>query len=153
MKKADQWSGLALSILSAAMIWAALALPYGNVHNPGPGFFPLWLGLILGGMSIALFVQTTTAKGSVQTISSILEEDVRWEKVLLVLVALILYALLMDTIGFLGATFLLMVVLLRFIEPQSWKVALAWALAGSVGSYLIFDVWMRLRLPKGFLGI
>jgi len=153
MKKADQWSGLALSILAAGMISAALRLPYGNLHNPGPGFFPLWLGVILGGMSIALFVQTTRGKESERTLREILEEDVRWGKVLLVLGALILYGFLMDTIGFLIVTFLLMIVLLRFIEPQPWKVVIGWALAGSVGSYLIFEVWMKLRLPKGFLGI
>jgi len=153
MKKADQWSGIALSILSAGMISAALRLPYGNLHNPGPGFFPLWLGVILGGMSIALFVQTTRGKESERTLKEILEEDVRWGKVLLVLGALILYGFLMDTIGFLIVTFLLMIVLLKFIEPQPWKVVIAWALGGSVGSYLIFEVWMKLRLPKGFLGI
>ena len=153
MKKADQWSGLALSILAVGMIWAALGLPYGNIHNPGPGFFPLWLGVILGGMSIALFVQTTRGKESERTLQEILEEDVRWEKVLLVLAALILYGFLMDTIGFLIVTVLLMIVLLRFIEPQPWKVVIGWALGGSVGSYLIFEVWMKLRLPKGFLGI
>ena len=153
MKKADQWSGIALSILSAGMISAALRLPYGNLHNPGPGFFPLWLGVILGGMSIAFFVQTTRGKESERTLKEILEEDVRWGKVLLVLGALIIYGFLMDTIGFLIVTFLLMIVLLRFIEPQPWKVVIGWALAGSVGSYLIFEVWMKLRLPKGFLGI
>jgi putative tricarboxylic transport membrane protein len=153
MKKADQWSGLALSILAAGMIWAALGLPYGNIHNPGPGFFPLWLGLILGGMSIALFVQTTRGKESERTLRDILEEDVRWGKVLLVLAVLILYGFLMDYLGFLVVTFLMMVVLLRFIEPQSWKAVIGWALGGSVGSYLIFEVWMKLRLPKGFLGI
>jgi len=153
MKKADQWSGIALSILSAGMISAALRLPYGNLHNPGPGFFPLWLGVILGGMSIALFVQTTRGKESERTLKEILEEDVRWGKVLLVLGALIIYGFLMDTIGFLIVTFLLMIVLLRFIEPQPWKVVIGWALGGSVGSYLIFEVWMKLRLPKGFLGI
>ena len=153
MKKADQWSGLVLSILSAGMIWAALRLPYGNVHNPGPGFFPLWLGVILGGMSIALFARTTRGKESERTLKEILEEDVRWGKVLLVLAGLILYGLLMDHLGFLIMTFLLMALLLRFIEPQPWKVVIAWALAGSVGSYLIFEVWMKLRLPKGFWGI
>ena len=153
MKKADQWSGLALSILAAGMISAALRLPYGNLHNPGPGFFPLWLGVILGSMSIAFFVQTTRGKESERTLKEILEEDVRWGKVLLVLGALIIYGFLMDTIGFLIVTFLLMIVLLKFIEPQPWKVVIGWALAGSVGSYLIFEVWMKLRLPKGFLGI
>jgi putative tricarboxylic transport membrane protein len=153
MKKADQWSGLALSILAAGMIWAALGLPYGNVHNPGPGFFPLWLGMILGGMSIALFVRTTRGKESERTLRDILEEDVSWGKVLLVIAALILYGFLMDYTGFLIVTFLLMALLLRFVEPQPWKIVIGWALAGSVGAYLIFEVWMRLRLPKGFLGI
>lgn len=153
MKKADQWSGLVLSILAAVIIWAALRLPYGNIHNPGPGFFPLWLGVILGGMSIALFVQTARGKESERTLRDILEEDVRWGKVLLVLAVLILYGFLMDYLGFLVVTFLMMVVLLRFIEPQPWKVVLGWALGGSAGSYLIFEVWMKLRLPKGWLGI
>lgn len=153
MKKADQWSGLALAILAAGMIRAALGLPFGDIHKPGPGFFPLWLGVILGCMSIGLFVQTTLSKRSAPTIRNILEEDVRWSKVLLVLVALVLYAFLLDYIGFLVATFLLMIVLLRFIEPQSWKAVIGLALVGSAGSYLIFEVWMKLRLPKGFLGI
>ncbi len=153
MKKADQWSGLALSILAAGMIWAALGLPYGNVHNPGPGFFPLWLGMILGGMSIAFLVQTTRGKESERTLRDILEEDVRWGKVLLVIAGLILYGFLMDYIGFLIVTFLLMALLLRFIAPQPWKAVIGWALGGSVGSYLIFEVWMKLRLPKGFWGI
>jgi putative tricarboxylic transport membrane protein len=153
VKKADQWSGFALLLLAVAMIWAALGLPLGDLHKPGPGFFPFWLGVIMGAMSIGLIVQTTLAKRSALTIRDILEEDVRWRKVLLVLAALILYAFLMDTIGFLIVTFLLMVALLRFIEPQPWKAVFGWALAGSVGSYLIFEVWMKLRLPKGFLGI
>lgn len=153
MKKADQWSGLALLLLSAGMISAALGLPFGDIRKPGPGFFPFWLGVIMGAMSIGLFVQSTLARRSGRTIRNILEEDVRWGKVLLVLATMILYALLMDTLGFLIVTFLLMVVLLRFVEPQSWRAVIGWALAGSVGSYLIFEVWMKLRLPKGFIGM
>jgi hypothetical protein len=42
---------------------------------------------------------------------------------------------------------------LRSIEPQTWKAVIGWALVGSLGSYLVFEVWMKLRLPKGFLGV
>ena len=153
MKKADQWSGFVLSILAAGMIWAALGLPYGDIRKPGPGFFPFWLGVIMGAMSIGLFVRTALTGENARTIGSILREDVRRSKVLLVLAALIFYAFFMDDVGFLIVTFLLMVVLLRFIEPQPWKGVIGWALAGSVGSYLIFEVLMKLRLPKGWLGI
>ena len=153
MKKADQWSGLVLLILSGVICWGAILLPLGNVRNPGPGFYPLWLGIILGGMSIALIWRTARRKEGARTLRDILAEKVRWEKVLWVLIALVLYATLMDFLGFLIATFLLMAFLLRFIEPQPWRTVLMWTLIGSLGSYLIFDMWMKLRLPKGVLGI
>jgi hypothetical protein len=59
----------------------------------------------------------------------------------------------MDHIGFLITTFFLILYLIRFIDPQSWKKALGWALVGSIGAHLVFNVWLQLRLPKGFLGI
>jgi putative tricarboxylic transport membrane protein len=153
MKKADQWSGLVLLILAVSMCWGSTRLPYGNIHNPGAGFFPLWLGVILGAMSISLFIQTTWQKEKVRILKDILAEEIRWRKVLMVVIGLVLYGFLMDYIGFLTVTFLLMAFLLRSIEPQPWKAVIGWALVGSIGSYLVFDVWMKLRLPKGFLGI
>ena len=30
---------------------------------------------------------------------------------------------------------------------------IGWALIGSTGCYLIFEVWIKLRLPKGFFGV
>jgi len=153
MKKADQWSGLVLLILSGLICWGAILLPYGNIRNPGPGFFPLSLGIILGGMAIGLIWKTTRQKEGVRTPGGIRAEKVRWEKVLWALVALVLYAALMDFLGFLIATLFLMAFLLRFIEPQNWRTVFLWTLVGSLGSYVIFELWMKLRLPKGFLGI
>jgi len=153
MKKADQWSGLILLILSGLICWGSLFLPYGNIRNPGPGFYPLWLGIILGAMSVGLIWKTSRQKEGARTLRDILAEKVRWEKVLWVLITLVLYAALMDFLGFLIATFLLMAFLLRFIEPQPWRTVFLWTLVGSLGSYLIFEMWMKLRLPKGFLGI
>ncbi len=77
----------------------------------------------------------------------------RWGKVLFVIIALILYGALINYVGFLVVTFLLIAFLLRFVDPQSWKKVLGWALIGSIGAYLIFEVWIKLRLPKGFFGV
>ena len=41
----------------------------------------------------------------------------------------------------------------KYIEPHPSKTLVGWTLIGAFGSYLIFEVWMKLRLPKGFLGI
>ena len=153
MKKADQWSGVVLLILAAFICWQAITLPYGNIHNPGPGFFPLWLGIVLGIMSFGLIVKVTRQKEGARMVWDILAEKIRWGRILLVIIALVLYGFLLDYIGFLILTLLLMAFLLRAIEPQPWKVVIGWALFGSIGSYLVFEIWMKLRLPKGFLGI
>lgn len=152
MKKADQWSALFLIFLAAFICWGSSLLPYGNIHDPGPGFLPVWLGIILGAMSLGLILKTTIEKGS-RPLKNLLEEEVRWGRVLLVLIALFLFAYLLDIAGFVITTFILLASLLRFVYPQPWKTVIGWALAGSGVSYLIFDVWMKLRLPKGFLGI
>jgi putative tricarboxylic transport membrane protein len=153
MKNADQWSGLVLLIISGLIGWGALLLPYGNIHNPGPGFYPLWLGILLAVMSIALILKSMRHRGRQRNLRGSLAEKVRWDKVLFVLIALALYGYFMNILGFLMVTILLMVFLLRFIEPQPWRSVIAWTLIGSFGSYLIFEIWMKLRLPKGFWGI
>ncbi len=128
-------------------------MPYGSIRNPGPGFYPLWLGILLGVMSIGLFVMVSRQKEGAKILRDIFTKEIRWVKILLVIVALILYGILMDYIGFLILTFLLLAFLLRAIEPQPWKAVIGWALFGSVGSYLVFEIWMKLRLPKGIFGI
>ena len=153
MKKTDQWSGLVLLILAGFICCGSILLPYGNIHNPGPGFFPLWLGIILGALSIGLLLQSARRKEGARVLGDILAERVRWQKVLWVLIALVLYGCLMNIFGFLIVTLFLMAFLLRFIEPQPWKSVIGWTLVGSLGCYLVFEVWMKLRLPKGFLGI
>ena len=153
MKKADQGSGLFLLVIAGFISWGSILLPYGNIHNPGPGFFPLWLGITLGAMAIGLILKSARQKAGARALQGILREKVRWEKVLWVLIALILYASLLNLMGFLIITILLMFFLLYFIEPHPWKTVIAWTLIGAVGSYLVFEVWMKLRLPKGFLGI
>jgi hypothetical protein len=152
MKKADYWSGFFLLIFAGVICWGAVFLPYGNIHDPGPGFYPLWLGIILGAMSISLMLQTRQKAGA-RTLRDILGEKVRWGKVLWVLIALLLYGLFIENLGFLVVTLLLMGFLLRVIEPQPWRTVFLAAFTGSFGSYLIFEVWMKLRLPKGFWGM
>lgn len=153
MKRTDQWSGLVLLIISALICWGSILLPYGSIHNPGPGFLPFWLGIILGLMAIGLILNSTRQKEGAKMIRDLLSEKIRWGKVLYVLIALVAYGYLMELLGFPIVTFLFMVFLLWFIDPQPWKSVVGWALVGAIGCYLIFEVWLKLRLPKGFLGV
>jgi putative tricarboxylic transport membrane protein len=151
--KTDQFNGVLFLLISVLICMGSLRLPYGNVHNPGPGFLPFWLGVILGLLSIILLITTMLRRKEAMLFRQVLTEKIRWGKVLIALVTLILYGVLLEYVGFLLLTFFFLGCLIRFVDPQPWKKVIGWALVGSVGAYLIFEVWMKLRLPGGFLGV
>ena len=76
----------------------------------------------------------------------------RWKKVLLILVILVAYAFVLEKLGFVVSTFLLLFVLFKVVEDQRWWLAVGGSLAVAIVSYGIFDRWLKLQLPKGFWG-
>ena len=62
MKRAWQIACIAFLALSIFMIVLSFEYPYHDRLGPGPGFFPFWLSVITGALSLALFFQTTWAR-------------------------------------------------------------------------------------------
>ena len=141
-----------LLVFGLLVCWRSSELPYGGIHDPGPGFLPLWLGVLLSGMALTLFLTGALRTKGSKPLRDLWEANARWGKILLALVFLFLFAVLLDTAGSLVLSFLFLAGLFRFIDPQPWKSVIGWALAGSVGFYFVFEVWLRLRFPKGILG-
>jgi hypothetical protein len=75
-----------------------------------------------------------------------------WNKIVLLLGGLMSHALLMSNIGFSPSTFLLVLFLLRVIEPKPWWVAILVAFGISSFAYTLFTIWLEVQLPRGFLG-
>ena len=55
---ADLWSGLALGGLGVYIITQAWQWEYVGADGPGPGFFPLWYGVVMVGLSLVLAVSS-----------------------------------------------------------------------------------------------
>jgi putative tricarboxylic transport membrane protein len=55
----DVWSGLALAALGAYIVFRARGWDYMTPEGPGPGFFPLWYGIAMLGLSLYLVVSPT----------------------------------------------------------------------------------------------
>ncbi len=149
MKKQDQASSLFLLALSAGICLFSVQLPVGSWREPGPGFLPLGSGLFLGSLSLILFSQALRRKPS--------KGEGAWFpkrvwKLLLILILLLGYAFSMEVLGFLIGTFLLLLLLFRIVEPQRWAVSFGGGALTSSLAYAIFEWWLRVRLPKGFLG-
>ena len=57
----DFWSGLALAALGGYIVNEARRWDYLTPDGPGPGFFPLWYGLAILALSLALVLASTRA--------------------------------------------------------------------------------------------
>lgn len=76
-------------------------------------------------------------------------------KIAFVLVALFVYVLFMEIVGFLPLTFLFFVFLLGIIEKKKWLFTVFVSVLVTIISYLIFQIWLQCMLPYGvcaFLG-
>lgn len=151
MKKLDLISSAFWLIVGFLICEESWRINLGQFRNPGPGFLPFGAGLILGGSALAVLVKTL--RGERRGDQAVWAERRRWPKVVLTLASVFVYGLLLEPLGFLLTTFLTMGFLFRVIEPQRWRTVIAGALLSAVGAYLIFETWLKVELPKGFLGI
>jgi hypothetical protein len=129
------------------------SVPYGIVvmSMPGTGFWPFCTGVVVCILASGVFVEATLQA----------RKGLRWQnpftgsKVsnpLIALAALVVYALILSTLGFIVSTALLVGFLMRAIEPQKWLVVIPTATLTPLISYLVFCVWLKTHLPAGILG-
>jgi len=120
--------------------------------EPGTGFMPFAMGLVMIALGIALFFEASAVLRKDPKLNFSVWSDVYWRRVLYVVLLLTAYAVVLPKIGYLIATFLVMVFLLKSGEPVKWISAVFAGIAASTISYIIFGVWLNVAFPRGILG-
>jgi putative tricarboxylic transport membrane protein len=142
---------------ASALFWVAVGimacygatrLGLGSVAEPGAGFIFFWSGLIL--VILSFIVLVDSVRSSEDTVHEM--GEMKWAKIALVLMSLLLYAFFLERLGFVLTTFVLLSFLLGWIERTSWVRSLEVASAAALASYAIFELWLKIRLPKGIFG-
>ena len=128
----------------------AYRLGLGFVNNPGPGFFPFAAGLVMLILSLAALFQSIRKRNQLEKAAR--QEPFRWWNIVIILAVITAYAFSIEKIGFLINTFLLMCLLLKVVEPQSWKTTIIGGLLTTVAANLIFNVIFQAHIPSGILG-
>jgi putative tricarboxylic transport membrane protein len=142
--------------LASASLWLAIAifvsfegftkLKLGTLHQPGPGFFPFWGAMLLGTLSLILLVRSLRSSDRLNF------GAVRWSALVLVLAALLIYLLFLEALGFVIVTFCFLLLLFRFGQIGWIKSAASSVVATSL-AYALFQLWLRVQLPRGWFGI
>jgi len=148
LDKSQLVGALALIVLGALIAIDAWEWPYLTKDGPGPGFFPLWIGILLMGLAGSLVVfQLIAVTGGKTEI-----ERTSWKgsrPVLIGWAALIVSVALLKPIGFTAAYALLTLFLIRFVFRRPWKAAVIVSVTSAVGFWVVFVKLLRVQLPAG----
>ena len=151
MNKADRFSASVWFIFSLFVSYFSYKLGMGSLRQPGPGFVFFWTAIIVAMLSLAVVVMSFVEKPKKEEKEGHIFRIVGVKKVALVVIALLLYTLFMESAGFIIMTLLLLVFLLRVIEKKTWLLALSVGVTVTTLSYLVFETVLQCQLPKGLL--
>jgi len=149
MRRTDFFAGLVLLCFALVVAEESLRLPFGTMAKPGIAFLPMLLSALLALLAIALIVQAwekgPTAHGPGLQLGL-------WKKVAACLGALFGFGLIFEWLGFVLSATLLLVFLMRAVEPLKWWLVLVVAVSSSLATYIVFSL-LGTPLPAGLLGI
>lgn len=128
-----------LILFSIVYCAASIRLKIGRLVEPGPGFMPFIIGVFMG--TVSLIELRRNFKAQIEN-GEMPFSPKKVRKPLMVCAAVAVYALILTPLGYLSSTFLLMLFLLKGIEPQRWITAIIVATFATAISYLIFVVWL-----------
>jgi putative tricarboxylic transport membrane protein len=136
------WLGIGIAVL-----YFSTEYNMGSLTEPGPGALPFTVGLIFVVLSSILIIRTWHKKGS--GVEKPVPFGPRYRKVFLILVFFAIDTFFIESLGYILAVFLLIIVPMFLIEPKRWVSILLLGGVASVASYVLFDHWLGLTLPRG----
>lgn len=152
MKKADLITGVVLLVISGYLIQEAWRMPASGTFGPGPGFFPLGLGVIMAALAMILLATTWQRRATAKDMVSPFPGKKALIAIGSVLGGLAAYILLIEVLGFLMDTFLYVAFLLGVVERKRWPMTLMVAVSTTAGLYFIFQVLLGIALPSNMIG-
>ena len=141
----DQWSAAGLAVLALGYLLAGRQYPLDTLATPGPGIFPLAVGLAL----LALAIWQLLAGGRRPALAAVREADeVGISRAPLIMIAvLVLYAVSLPRLGFTLTSFVLVLVASWLMGLRGWWRPVVLALGVTVVSRLLFGFWLGVPLP------
>lgn len=143
-------SSMIIFLLGTFVLIISTGLGIGSLSNPQPGFMPFWVSMLLIVFSLILF-GGAYIDHSVAVRCKDLWHKIHWQKNLVAMAALLLYAVLLPLAGYLITTSVLMLILFKLGAMKTWTALLGATL--SVGfTYGLFYFLLKTPLPRSIWG-
>lgn len=139
----DFASGVMFLVVGVGFAIGATNYAFGTSAKPGPGYFPLLLGIIMALLgALVLFKALTIESDGGDPIGAI-----AWKPLLLILGAVVLFGLSIPYFGLVVTVPLLVVIASMAGDEFHWPSAIATSAVLTLGSYLAFVKALGLTIP------
>ena len=131
-------------LLGLYFMLQGVALKLGAISNPGTGFMPFLVGIVLVAFGI---ISAKPLLVSPQLIESERLPLARLRDPGIVVVSMIAYSLALERIGFIASTAILITLLTRFVGETTFFRAIALGVLATFFCYVVFGSLLGVRLP------
>jgi putative tricarboxylic transport membrane protein len=152
MRRHDLFGGILWLIIGLSLVLVSVELDLGGIQSPGPGFMPFLTGCAMAFMGLLMAIKEIRRNPGGRGGEEISLRKF-WPRGISSLFSALLYSFSIQYLGFLLSSFLLIFVLLKILGSRKWLSPLLISILATLGSYLLFDVWLRIRFPAGLLGL
>ncbi|MCG6536309.1 MAG: tripartite tricarboxylate transporter TctB family protein [Syntrophales bacterium LBB04] len=127
------------------MYYAWNTLKLGSIHVPDAGLMPFLAGaaLTILGIVWTLILQWTKKREDEGPVERRL-----WQRPVLSLVLMVIYAWAIETLGYITSTLVFMVVWQKLIEHEKWVKTALVSLLGTLAMYVLFVYFLKVPIPQ-----
>jgi len=142
-------TGFVTALLGIGILWEGRHLTRGILSHPGPGFFPTLLAILLIVLSLFLIIPKWKNEEEREAFPP---WPAFYKQLIPIYAALLAFIGLLDFVGFILLTFLLMFFLFVKVSYLKWYTAMSAAFVSTGITYLVFGMILKSSFPKGPLG-
>ena len=151
MRVSNTAIGLFLILFAAVVLWHVQSFPSLDNGYPGPALFPSVLAVLFIFCGIGLIIQGIRQREKLLKLDTGTLSLPGLLNIFFVLGAIVCYIFLADTIGFLIFSFVVLVVLMKWLKVHTLS-SIAMAVSVTLVIYLLFAKLLLVPLPWGLWG-
>ena len=145
MRLADLLTASFLALLGGLVVFDAIRLGIGwSTDGPESGFFPFWLGALMIAACVAIVIQAAWRSDRKPFVTR-----EQMGPVLKVLAPAVAFVVLMQWLGLYVSAVLYTGFYMRWIGRHSWLSVVAVAVLFPLVTFLVFEKWFLVPMPKG----
>lgn len=154
MEKNKLTFAVAMFILSGYYLYNAIFIPTGSPSEPGPGFFPIILGVVAVAVALTLIISSLASSRRERTEKGCAENKANREgfkRITWYIIMLVIIIASFELIGAVISIFALTLILAKISGQKGWLTPVLLGLCCSLGLYIVFNMLFDIYLPPGLL--